>query len=289
MKLSPDVVKKIKHIEICTRRLLSGSFIGENSSAIKGSGLEFDQLREYQQGDDVRFIDWNSSARMNKLLIKQYVEQRSRTIVIAVDVSASANFGTAKENKRDVMAQIGATLSLVAGYAKDNIALLLFTDQVELFIPPGKGRNHMHHIVEQLFAFEAKNKKTNLVSALDHLALLKRRDAIVFLISDFVTDGFEKQLSVVAKMYDLIAVRYLDRYERRLPHIGFITMHDSETGQEYLVDLRKKQGKKLTEFLQQRTVQQNTIFKKYAIDCLTIEQQPFVGELIRFFKRRMMR
>ena len=150
MKLSPDVVKKIKHIEICTRRLLSGSFIGENSSAIKGSGLEFDQLREYQQGDDVRFIDWNSSARMNKLLIKQYVEQRSRTIVIAVDVSASANFGTAKENKRDVMAQIGATLSLVAGYAKDNIALLLFTDQVELFIPPGKGRNHMHHIVEQL-------------------------------------------------------------------------------------------------------------------------------------------
>ena len=286
--LSKDVAKKVRQIEIHTRRLLNGALVGDNRSALKGTGLDFDQIREYQEGDDVRFIDWNSSARMNKLLVKQYIEERSRTIILAVDVSQSGLFSSSHTLKRDVMAEVAGVLALVADYGNDHVALLLFSDEVELFIPPSKGKAQIHVLMEKLFSFKPKSKKTNITSTLKHLALLKKKDAVVFLISDFVDTGFEKLLAVVAKKYDCIAVRCLDTHERGLPSVGFLTVEDSETGQLVTIDTRRADDGILSHFFKKRISVQDTMFKKYGIDCLELSNKPvFIGDIIRFFRRRM--
>jgi len=285
--LSKEVIKKIRQIEIATRRLLSGSYVGDYSSAKKGAGFEFDQIREYQLGDDVRFIDWKSSARSNKLLVKQYIEERNRSVILAVDMSASSFYGSSKQIKFDVLSEIAAVLSLVADYGKDQASLLLFTDEVELFIPPGRGRKHIHKIMENLFSFAPVHKKTNIDSALDRLAKLNRRDSIVFLLSDFVGDVSPKKLSVVSKLYDLVAIRCLDKNEQALANVGFINVEDIETGEPVLLDSRG--SKQVNKFLQKRLVQQENTFKKYGIDFLDVSPgKSFIGDVILFFRRRMM-
>ncbi len=293
-KISDDILKKIRHVELYTRRLLSGSLIGDTRSAIRGSGFEFDQIREYQPGDDVRFIDWRASARMNKILIKEYIEERSRTIMLAVDVSASSFFGSSNQLRHDVLAQITSVLALVTEYSKDQVGLLLFSDEVECFIPPSRGRHHIHTIMEKVFVFKPKHKRTNIKSALERLAKLKRKDTIAFVISDFIDEGFTKELAVVARMYDLIAIRCLESTEHQLPHIGFITIQDIETGEQYMLDTRKRgiswwgTNSSVNNFLHARIEEQNNMFRKYAVDVLDINgDRPFIGDLINFFARRM--
>lgn len=285
--ITEDVLRKIKQIEIHTRRLLRSALVGDSRSAIKGSGLDFDQIREYQQGDDVRFIDWNASARMNNVLVKQYIEERSRVVLLAVDISGSADLGSTDTLKHDIMAQVASVIALVTSSGKDRVGLILFSDDVELYLPPGRGRAHTHTIMEYVFGFKPKSRKTDISTALKKLASLKQRDAVVFIISDFIDSAINKSyLSVASRLYDLIAVRCLDPREHALPSIGFLPIQDNETGQSMLVDLRGKQG--VHSFLHDRITAQNKVFKQYGVAILDVENNSsFIGDLIKFFRRRM--
>lgn len=286
--IHPEALKKIKQLEIATKRLLSGTLIGDDRSAVKGSGLEFDQIREYQLGDDVRFIDWNSSARMNKVLVKQYIEERNRTILLAVDVSGSQSYASDEHVKRDVLSNIAGIITLVADYGKDNVGLILFSNEIELCIPPGKGKKHTQIILEALFMHNPKQTLTDLNVPLAHIGKLKRKDTLLFLISDFIVDNFEQRLGGIVKNYDVIAIRCLDKNEQQFPQVGFLTVQDFETGEFVLLDTRKKSSSGINQFLESRRVEQDRIFKKYGVDSLTLaNNKHFMGDLIRFFARRM--
>jgi len=287
--LSPEVVKKIRQIEITTKRLLSGSFVGDYSSAKKGSGFEFDQIREYQQGDDVRFIDWKASTRANRLMVKQYIEERNRSVILAVDVSGSSFFSSSKKLKSDILSEIAAVLALVSDYGKDQASLLLFTDKIELFIPPARGRKHTHKIMEQLFSYKPKSSGTKIDTVLERLAKLRRRDSIVFLLSDFVDQIDEKKLHIVSKMYDLVAIRCLDKNEDYFPNIGFVTVEDIENKEMVALDTRGKKDSLLRKFLAGRVHDQDAMFKKQGVDFLQIYTDKFfINDIILFFARRMM-
>ena len=286
--IHPEALKKIKQLEIATKRLLSGTLIGDDRSAVKGSGLEFDQIREYQLGDDVRFIDWNSSARMNKVLVKQYIEERNRTILLAVDVSGSQFYASDEHIKRDVLANIAGIITLVADYGKDNVGLILFSNEIELCIPPGKGKKHTKIVLESLFTHTPKQALTDINAPLTHIARLKRKDTLLFLISDFIVDNFEHRLAGIVKNYDVVAIRCLDKNEQQFPQVGFLTVQDFETGESVLLDARKKGSADINQFLESRRISQDRIFKKYGIDSLTLaNNKHFMGDLIRFFARRM--
>lgn len=281
-------MKKIKHIEIQTKRLLRGTLIGDSRSALKGTGFEFDQIREYQVGDDVRSIDWNASARMNTLLIKQYLEERSRTVFLVADVSNSSQFGSCDVTKRDSIAQVASVLALVSNYGKDLVGLLLFSDRVEKYVPPARGSFHVRNIMTLLFSYQAKQKRTNVSAAFEHLLQLKKKDALVFVISDFIDENLATYLPQIAVAYDVVALRCLDRHEKQLPSIGFITTKDIETGQIVMLDIRNTETSPVACFLKNRLKDQNRLFKKYGVDLLEISRQhDFVGTIIRFFRKRM--
>lgn len=286
--VSEDILRKIRQIQIYTRRLLSGSLVGDTRSALKGTGFEFDQIREYQQGDDIRFIDWRASARANKLLVKQFIEERSRTIFLAVDISASSFFSSTSQLRHDILAQVASALALVAEFGKDKVALILFSDRIETYIPPGSGKFHVHTIMQTLFGAELRHKKTNIAVALEQLAQFKRKDAVVFMLSDFIDTNFEKQLGLVAAMYDFIAVRYLDKNEHAVPTIGFVDVEDIETGHIYTVDMRKKGAHYINEYLATRITEQDNLFTKYGVDVLDlVNDKHIIGDIIKFFRRRM--
>lgn len=280
-----DIAHIINEIEIHTRRLLSGSMSGDSRSAIKGTGFEFDQIREYHLGDDVRFIDWKASARMNSLLVKQYREERSRTIFLALDVSASSFWGT-KTQKFDTLAYIASVLALVANYGNDRVGLLLFSDQIDGYIPPARGQSHVRTLMKQLWSAQSK-KQTNVKKIYEYLAQLKKKDAIIFLLTDYIDDHENPYLSIVANMYDMIVIRCLDDHEILLPAAGFVTTYDSESGKEVVLDLRNKQQEKINSFLMQRKLMQERLFKKYHIDYLDVTDTQSLGTIVRFFRRRM--
>lgn len=288
--LRPEVIVKIKQLEIFTRRLLNGSLVGDSRSAIKGTGFEFDQIREYNCGDDIRFIDWKASARNNKLLVKQYIEERSRTIILMVDVSQSSIFGSGVFNKQERIAELASVLALVAQHGKDHVALLLFADEVVDYISPGSSLHHIHHIMEKLLTFQPQQSQTNISQALKYLLSVKKSDAIVFLISDFIDDNVDTYLSQAARKYDLIAVRCLDSNEKEMPAIGFITVEDLETGELVELDVRGRSSNGIKRFLAARIDEQNKLFKRSGVDLFDVspERIDYLVDMVRFFRRRMM-
>jgi len=286
--VSKEVQKRIRQIEIHTKRLLSGSLVGQSSSAVKGAGFEFDQIRVYQPGDDVRFIDWKSSARSTSLMTRQYIEERSRTIILAVDISASSFFGSSTAAKYTMMSEIAAVLALVAEVSKDHVGLLLFANKVHLFVPPNSGRKHVRYILEQLFSVTPKQETTSVAAALEHIARLHLKNVVAFFISDFISAPFDRPLSVVAKRYELIAVRCLDVREMSFDPIGFLPVMDMESGEQATLNVRRKKGK-TNLFLTERLHEQNRLFRKYAVDMLQIQaDQPYMQEMVRFFKKRLL-
>lgn len=286
--ISPTVLKTIKQLEITTRRMLNGSLVGDSRSALKGSGLEFDQIREYQQGDDVRFVDWRATARADKLLVKQYIEERNRTVLIAVDCSGSSLYGSGQSSRYELMAQVASVLALAADYGKDQTALMLFTDEVELFIPVGKGHTHVRSIMEALFTHKPRSVKTSLSAAFERAALLKRSDTIFFLLSDFIDEAYDTEMAVLAGRYDVVAVQCRDAHERSFPSCGFVPVQDSESGRETIFDTRGKQGVLLDSFLRDRDEALKRLFKKLRIDSLELSSdEEFWRTLITFFRRRM--
>ena len=286
--IAKEVLQKIRRITIQTRRLASGIHIGQSSSSQRGTGLEFDQIREYQVGDDIRFIDWKSSARMNKILVKQYIEERHKTIFLVVDGSSSTLYGSSSFLKFETIAEIASVLALVSNLSKDTVGLILFGQDVEFFIPPGKGYAHIHRIMEKLFSYKPKKRtKTNLSGALEFVAKLKKRNHMIFCISDFIADNFEKPLSLLSFKHDFVAIRCLDKNELRFPNVGIIPLQDDETGQTMILDTRTIVSKNLKKVFGRRLANQNNLFKKYGIDCLDIHPgYSFIGNLITFFRRR---
>jgi uncharacterized protein (DUF58 family) len=236
-----ELLKKVRKIEIKTRRLSDHIFSGEYHTSFKGRGMTFSEVRQYQFGDDVRAIDWNVTARYNEPYIKVFEEERELTMMLMVDVSGSESFGTQNGFKKDIVTEIAATMAFSATQNNDKIGLILFSDEIELFIPPKKGRSHVLRIIRELIEFKPKSHKTNLSQALRFLSGVMKKKAIVFVISDFIADdNYEHTLKIAGKKHDLTGIRVYDVREEKMPNIGMVNMLDAETGETLLVNTGSK-------------------------------------------------
>jgi uncharacterized protein (DUF58 family) len=237
MKDSQEIIRKIRRLELRTKHLVESSFAGQYQSVFKGQGMNFEEVRPYAAGDEIRSIDWNVSARTGDLYIKKFKEEREVTVMILMDVSASGNFGSVEQSKREVAAEVAAVLAFSALYNNDKVGLLLFSDQIELFLPPKKGRLHHLRLLREMFYFKPQGRKTNIHTALEYLNRVMHRKAIVFVISDFLDEhDFSRPLNVTSKRHDLIALPIIDPVEEVLPDVGVITLEDPETGKQIEVN-----------------------------------------------------
>jgi uncharacterized protein (DUF58 family) len=284
-----ELLKKVRKIEIKTRRLSDHVFGGEYHSTFKGRGMTFSEVRQYQFGDDVRAIDWNVTARYNEPFVKVFEEERELTLMLVVDVSGSEFFGTGEQFKREVLTEIAATLSFSALQNNDKVGMLLFTDQVELFIPPKKGRTHVLRIIRELLEFEPQSKQTDIGKALEFLSGILKKKAIVFLLSDFMDDSYEKTLRITAKKHDLTGIRVYDKREVEIPNIGLVPMLDSETLKTKWINTASKTVRKQYELAHQKQVDAfETLFRKNGAGILHCSlEESYVKKLLSYFKARI--
>jgi len=283
-----ELFKKIRHIEIRTKGLVYNIFGGEYHSAFKGRGIEFAEVRPYQVGDDVRTIDWNVSARMGTPYVKVFEEEREQTLVLAVDVSGSKDFGTRQQFKREMAAEICAVLAFSAIQNNDKVGLLLFSDQVELFVPPKKGKRHVLRLIRELFAHQPQSSQTHIASALHHLLHVLKRRSIVVLISDFLDEGFEKPLRAVARRHDTVAIQLEDIREAMLPEVGLVSLADAETGEIRMIDTSSRVVQQAFEAqYKERQHALRQLFRKTQLDHVRIRTgENYVEPLMRFFRQR---
>ena len=283
-----DIIKKIRRIEISTNRLVNNIFAGEYESAFKGKGMEFDEVREYQHGDEVRTIDWNVTAKMGHPFVKKFVEERELIMMLLVDVSGSTEFGTHQQKKSEIIAEISALLAFAAIKNNDKVGLICFTDQVELFIPPRKGKKHVLRLIRDILYFESKRTATDLKTVLSFLERIQKRKSVVFLISDFRDDDYEKPLQRINPRHDLIAIVVADRRETEFPDVGLIELEDTETGDIILFD---SSSAKTRQYYQEKNLDEITKrqknFLKNKIDNIEIHaDQSYTQSLIHFFQYR---
>ncbi|MDA7710743.1 DUF58 domain-containing protein [Flavobacteriaceae bacterium] len=284
-----ELLKKVRKIEIKTRRLSDHIFGGEYHSTFKGRGMTFSEVRQYQYGDDVRAIDWNVTARYNEPFVKVFEEERELTMMLVVDVSGSEMFGTQDQFKREILTEIAATLAFSALQNNDKVGVLLFSDQIELFIPPKKGRSHVLRIIRELLEFKPISTRTNISVALEFLSGILKKRAIVFLLSDFMDTNYEKTLQIASKKHDLTGIRVYDALEKDLPNIGIVPMRDAETGGIQWVDT---QSKKLRQNYIKHYLEQvkyfETLFKKNGAGTLSCRiDESYVKKLLSYFKARL--
>ncbi len=287
-----ELMREVRLIELRTAKLVTGMFAGMYLSSFKGRGIEFDEVHEYNPGDDVRAIDWNVTARTGKPYIKRFVEEREMTVILAVDISASGEFGTTRKFKRQLATELCATLALSAVRNNDRVGLMLFTDEVQQFLPPRKGRNHVMQMIRTLLTAEPRHPGTNITRMLDYLNTVVQRRALVFIVSDFRSDdSFTRALNVTARRHDVVAVRVIDPGERDLPPVGLIRLQDAETGTELVVDLSDKRVRKLLhERAEARDALYHNEFRALGIDTITIETHGrFIEALQAFFNNRIRR
>ena len=235
-----EILKKVRKKEIKTKRLSNDIFGGEYHSSFKGRGMTFSEVRQYQFGDDVRAIDWNVTARYNEPYIKVFEEERELTMMLMVDVSGSESFGTSNQFKKDTVTEIAATLAFSATQNNDKVGLILFSDDIELFIPPKKGKSHVLRIIRELIEFKPKSKKTNINVALKFLSSVMKKRAIVFMLSDFMDDDYEKSAKIAGSKHDLTGIRIYDKHDEEIPNLGVVPMLDSETGAVQLINTASK-------------------------------------------------
>lgn len=285
-----EILKKVRQIEIQTNKLVSETFAGEYLSAFKGQGIEFAEVREYTPGDDVRAIDWNVTARTGVPFIKNYNETRELTLVIACDVSASQRFGSVDKLKQETAAELAALFAFSAMRNNDKVGLLLFSDKIELFVPPKKGKKHILRLIRELVAFEPQGRGTDMALALKTLVQVLRRQGILVLISDYLSplEQFEKPLKLAAKKFDLIPVVVTDKLERGLPACAAcMTVVDPETGQEGTLALTAAMNERLQEDARQRTENLTKLFNPLKVEPITVDTaQPAADPVIAFFRRR---
>jgi uncharacterized protein (DUF58 family) len=282
------ILKKIQRIEVSTRRLVNNIFAGEYNSTFRGQGMEFDEVREYQPGDEIRAIDWNVTARMNQPFVKTFVEERELVMMLLVDVSKSNDFGTKQQTKAEILAELAALLAFSAIRNNDKVGLINFTDQVENFIPPRKGKKHVLRLIHQILNVEPSGQATNIGLALEYLSRVQKRRSVVFLISDFRDENYEEWLQVINQKHDLIAIVVTDPAELSLPNVGLIELEDSETGFTLLLDTNNPQTQQsYIERGKQKVEQRQTLLRSNKIDQIEIRtDQSYVSPLRYFFQSR---
>lgn len=289
--LPEELIKRIRQIQIYTSRAVDASFAGQYESVFKGRGMQFDEVREYMPGDEIRTIDWNVTARTGRPFIKRFVEEREMTVLFAVDLSASGEFGTVSKLKNELAAEFCAVLAFAAAKNNDKVGLLIFTDRIELFIPPKKGSRHILRLIRELLGFTMPKRRTNIPLALDYIAKVVRKRATVFLVSDFIETGFQKPLSLLNKRHDVIAVPVRDRVEVAMPAVGLIEVQDAETGQIMLVDTSSRRFRtRYGEHSSRRFNELKNALRSANVDLIPIAtDRPYINDLIQFFHMRHRR
>lgn len=286
--IPPDVLKKIRQIQIRTTHMVSDLFAGQYHSVFKGQGMEFQEVREYLAGDDIRSIDWNVTARMGHPFIKKFVEERELTVMLMVDISRSNDFGSKQQMKRDLAAEVAAVLAFSAIQNNDRVGLILFSDEVEHYLPPRKGTRHVLRVIRDVLYFKAKKRGTSIASALHFLNNVASRKTVAFLVSDFIDSNYEQALAVSAKRHDLISVIIRDNRERALVPAGLIEWEDAETGRRLLLDTSNRATRQSFEsnYARRQNALMNTMVKR-GIDMIELTTgQPYATELVRFFMKR---
>ena len=289
--LPKEVLENVRRLEIGTKGLVNEIFSGEYHTVFKGRGMEFAEVREYVPGDDIRLIDWNVSARTGSPFIKVFSEERELSMMLVVDMSRSGTFGTSYRMKDEVAIEICALLAFSAMKNNDKVGLLIFTDRVEKFIPPRKGRQHVLRILREIVYHEPENKGTNMSSALEYLLRVIRRNSVVFILSDFMDDGFQKSLRVVSSKHDVIAIKVTDKLEIQLPDAGLISLVDAETGENVVVDTSDEKIRNSYSALRQAQQEGlEKMFKKINLDYININTgESYVEPLYKFFRKRAKR
>ncbi|WP_229326563.1 DUF58 domain-containing protein [Flavobacterium ammonificans] len=283
-----DLLKKVRKIEIKTRRLSDHIFSGEYHTSFKGRGMTFSEVRQYQYGDDIRAIDWNVTARYNEAHVKVFEEERELTMMLMVDISGSESFGSKNQFKKDIVTEIAATMAFSATQNNDKIGLILFSDEIELYIPPKKGRSHVLRIIRELIEFEPKSNKTDLAQALKFLSGTQKKKAIVFVISDFMTQEYEQTLKIASKKHDITGIRVYDIREEKMPNLGMVPMLDAETGVVQLVDTGSKSVRLNYEkhYYDRVNYFKETFSKSGAGVVNTRVDESYVTKLLGYFKSR---
>ncbi len=283
-----ELLKKVRKIEIKTRRLSDHIFSGEYHSSFKGRGMTFSEVRQYQFGDDIRSIDWNVTARYHEPYIKVFEEERELTMMLMVDISGSESFGTQQQFKKDILTEISATLAFSAIQNNDKVGLLLFSDEIELFIPPKKGKTHVLRIIRELIEFHPQSKKTDIAHALKYLSNVMKKKVILFILSDFMDDDYDNALKIVGKKHDVTGIRIFDKYEAEIPKIGMVPMLDAETGKTILVNTNSKsvRNKYKVNYLKTVDYYEDSFKKSGSGTISTRVDESYVKKLLGYFKRR---
>jgi uncharacterized protein (DUF58 family) len=290
-KTPAEILRKIRALEIKTKGLVQTIFAGDYHSVFKGRGMNFEDVREYQPGDEIRAIDWNVTARLGTAFVKKFTEERELTVVLVVDVSASGNFGSVSQSKRELAAEVACLLAFSAIRNNDKVGLLLFSDRVELFIPPKKGRSHTLRIIREILFFEPAGSGTAPALALDYLNKVVTRRAVVFFISDFQTDDFSRELSVSGRRHDFIAVHVQDQREEMLPNVGIITLEDAETGEQIEINTADRTTRaRFSALAETRRAELNRTLRRNSIDAISLRTgEDYLPALRSFFKQRERR
>ena len=286
-----EILRKVHLIDIHTRSVVNNLFAGDYHSVFKGQGMEFSEVREYQPGDDIRTIDWNVTARMGTPYVKMFEEERELSVVLVVDASASGSFGSGSRMKGEIGVEISALLAFAAIKNNDRVGLLIFTDAVEVFIAPKKGRKHVLRVIRELLYFQPRGGGTDISAALEYLNRVIHRRSVVFLITDFMDADYERALQLVRRRHDLIGITIVDPRERELPDVGFISLRDAESGEQVLVDTRNTELRRTFAGCQDDAQRRRAeLFGKLAIDEIRVDiSQPYIEPLVHFFQSRIRR
>jgi len=289
--ISKEIFKKIRRIEITTRGLVNDIFSGEYHSIFKGRGMDFAEVREYYPGDDIRTIDWNVTARMGHPYVKVFQEERELTVMLLVDTSSSSDFGTYERMKGEIAIEICALLAFSAIKNNDKVGLIIFTDKIEKFVPPKKGRTHVLRVLRELFYHRPQSNRTDIAMALEYLSRVIRRRSVVFLVSDFMSEDFEQALRIANKKHDVIAISITDPREIEMPRIGFLELEDAETGEIFLLDTSDADVQRyFSGKVRSQRAELSKAFKGMNVDHIDIyTHQSYVEPLIRFFRMRAKR
>jgi uncharacterized protein (DUF58 family) len=289
--LPKELIKRIRKLEISTRKVVTSVLGGQYHSVFKGRGMAFSEVRQYQPGDEVRTIDWNVTARMNDAYVKVFTEERELTVMLLVDVSASEVFGSKDRSKAEISAEVAAQIAFSAIANNDRVGLILFSDRVEKVVPPRKGRSHVLRLISDILSFTPKGKGTSLDAGLTYLTHVAKRKTVTFLVSDFLTDGYEKALRIVARKHDLVPCVIVDPLELKFPNLGLVDLEDPETGQRFLVDTGDPRVRgRFARVMEERRTTRATLFKRLQLDAVELSgAQDYSRALQKFFRLRARR
>jgi len=289
--LPRELIKRIRKLEIATRKVVSSVLSGQYHSVFKGRGMAFSEVRQYQPGDEVRTIDWNVTARMNDAYVKVFTEERELTVMLLVDVSASESFGSVERSKAEIAAEVAAQIAFSAIANNDRVGLILFSDQIEKVVPPRKGRSHVLRLVSDILSFKPKGKGTSLSVGLTYLTHVAKRKTVAFLVSDFLAKDYEKALRIVARKHDLVPVTLIDPLEEKFPAMGLVDFEDPETGRRFTVDTSDPRVRgRFQQRMAARRDERNKLFKKLSLDSVELRaNEEYSSALQKFFRLRARR